>query len=101
MANLLNETGPPKKEELPEPKGGRAAPKTWAHRAKIRQYRAAMRFAGYAIDEEVTEAEFTAACEDYKKIPGNWYKDIPAKDLPDAVLHPDKYRKYYMKKVVK
>jgi hypothetical protein len=99
--DIISDKGPPKKEEPPEPKGGKATPKTWAYRLGVRQYRAAMRFAGYAIGEEITEAEFIKACDDYKKVPGNWYKDIPAKDLPDAVQHPDKYKKYYMKKVVK
>ncbi|GAF85360.1 unnamed protein product [marine sediment metagenome] len=87
MADLLTDKGPPKKEEPPEPKGGKAPPITWAQRLKIRQYRTAMRFAGYAIGEEVTEKEFKQACDAFKKVPGNWY------------LNPDKYLK--KKKVVK
>ena len=85
--DLMSDKGPPKKVEPPEPKGGKAPPITWAQRLKIRRYRAAMRFAGYEIGEEVTEGEFKKACEDYKKVPGNWY------------LNPDKYLK--KKKVVK
>jgi len=88
MADIISDKGPPKKPEFPEPKqGGKATPAAWGKLLKVRQYRAAMRFAGYAIGEEVTEAEFKAACEAFKKVPGNWYLD------------PDKWLK--KKKVVK
>lgn len=102
MADLVNDEGPPKKVEPPEPKDNKGTPAAWARQTGTRLYRSAMKFAGYAIDEEITKKEFIRACEDYKKVPGDWYKRIPAKDLPDAVLHPDKYKKYYMpKKAVK
>ena len=88
MANLMGDDGPPKKKEYTEPKkGDKATPKVWGQLLKVRRFRAAMRFAGYAVGEEVTRAEFTQACEAYKKVPGNWY------------LNPDKWLK--KKKVVK
>jgi hypothetical protein len=88
MADIINDKGPPKKPEYTEPKkGDKATPAAWGRLLGIRQYRAAMRFAGYAIGEEVTEAEFKDAREAFKKVPGNWY------------LNPDKYLK--KKKVVK
>ena len=88
MANMMGDDGPPKKKEYTEPKkGDKATPKAWGQLLKVRRYRAAMRFAGYAIGEEVTRAEFKDACEAFNKVPGNWY------------LNPDKYLK--KKKVVK
>jgi len=88
MADIINDKGPPKKPEYTAPKqGDKATPKVWGQMLKVRRYRAAMRFAGYAIGEEVTEAEFKDACEVFNKVPGNWY------------LNPDKYLK--KKKVVK
>lgn len=88
MANLMGDDGPPKKKEYTEPKkGDKATPKVWGQLLKVRRFRAAMRFAGYAVGEEVTRAEFTQACEAYKKVPGDWY------------LNPDKWLK--KKKVVK
>ena len=88
MANLMGDDGPPKKKEYTEPKkGDKATPKVWGQLLKVRRFRAAMRFAGYAVGEEVTKAEFTQACEAYKKVPGDWY------------LNPDKWLK--KKKVVK
>ena len=56
-----------------------------------------MKFAGIPLDKEIAEREFNAACDAYKKLPGNWYKKIDPADLKDAAVHPDKY----MKKVVK
>jgi len=88
MADIINDKGPPKKPEYTAPKqGDKATPKAWGQLLKVRRYRAAMRFAGYAIGEEVTRAEFKDACEAFNKVPGNWY------------LNPDKYLK--KKKVVK
>lgn len=88
MADIMGDKGPAKKPEYPKPKqGDKATPAAWGHILKVRRFRAAMRFAGYAIGEEVTKEEFTQACEAYKKVPGNWYRD------------PDKWLK--KKKVVK
>jgi hypothetical protein len=97
MADILNEDGPPKKKEIPEPRGDKATPAAWAARAKERRWRGAMKFAGIAFDAEITEGEFKKACDQYKKLPGDWYKKIDAADLKSAAYNPDKY----MKKVVK
>jgi len=85
MADLIDDKGPRPKVEVLEPKGDKAVPAAWAQRAKFRRYRGAMKFAGIPRDKEITEKEFTLACDAYKKIPGNWY------------LNPDKY----LKKVVR
>jgi len=97
MADILTDDGPPKKKEIPEPKGDKASPAAWAQRAGIRRYRCAMKFAGHRLDEDITEAEFDKAIAQYAKLPGDWYKKIDPADLKDAARRPDKY----MKKVVK
>jgi hypothetical protein len=97
MADIISDDGPPKKKEIPEPKGNRATPAAWAKRAKVRRYRGAMKFAGFALDQEITEDEFKKALDVYRKLPGDWYKKIDPKDLKDAALRPEKY----IKKVVK
>jgi hypothetical protein len=97
MSDIISDAGPPKKKETPEPKGDKAIPEAWAQRARVRRYRNAMRFAGFALDAEITEAEFKKALAEFQKLPGNWYKKIAPKDLKDAAMHPEKY----MKKVVK
>jgi len=97
MADVINDKGPPIKVVVPEPKDDKATPAAWAQRAKVRRFRAAMKFAGISLDKEIGEAEFKKACDAYKKLPGNWYKKIDPADLKDVALHPDKY----MKRVVK